>query len=110
MASDHQYGIPVQVWNQLLALLSSQPKVETVILFGSRAKGTHRPASDIDLCLHARQLSLSEKLALDNAIDDLLLPWKVDLIDWDTIDNPDLQAHIQRLGVKLPLQVRSAST
>lgn len=46
-------------------------------------------------------LTLPEKLALDNAIDDLLLPWKVDLAVWDWIDNPTLHDHIQRVGINL---------
>ena len=36
---------------------------------------------------------------LGNRIDDLLLPWKVDLSLRHKIDNPDLLAHIDRVGV-----------
>jgi len=32
-------------------------------------------------------------------IDDLLLPWKVDLALQHTIENPELLGHIERVGV-----------
>lgn len=99
--ADLLYGIPRSAWSKLMAVLCSQPKIKRVILFGSRAKGSHRPASDIDLCLIADELTLPEKLSLDSAIDDLLLPWKVDLVVLDSIDNPALHDHIQRVGVDL---------
>lgn len=38
---------------------------------------------------------------MDASIDDLLLPWKVDIAVWQQIDNPDLIAHIERVGVRL---------
>lgn len=101
---DLLYGIPRSAWGKLLAVLCKQPKVKRVILFGSRAKGSHRPSSDIDLCLVADGLTLPEKLALDNVIDDLLLPWKVDLSVWGWIDTPALHDHIQRVGIDLNCQ------
>jgi len=61
--------------------------------------GTYRPGSDIDLCIEAESLGLSELLSIENRIDDLLLPWKVDLSLLHTIDNPALQDHIRRVGV-----------
>jgi len=102
--SDHLiHGIPQAPWQALLAVLARHPKVRSVVLFGSRAKGNYRPGSDIDLCLHADELTLSEKLSLDLEIDDLLLPWKVDLVVWQSIDDPALKAHIERFGVLVPL-------
>lgn len=92
-------GIPPHACQRLLAVLHNHPKIRRVILFGSRAKGNYRPGSDIDLCLDAPDMSLPEKLALDSAIDDLMLPWKVDLVLWQGIDNEALREHIQRVGL-----------
>ncbi|WP_255408173.1 nucleotidyltransferase domain-containing protein [Macromonas nakdongensis] len=88
-------------------MFQNHPSVEQVVLFGSRAKGNHRSGSDIDLCLTAPSLSPHELWNLDAEIDDLLLPWKVDLVLRHTIDSPELLAHIQRVG--LPFHVRTAS-
>ena len=72
------------------------PKVSEAILYGSRAKGTYRPGSDIDLTLKGDGLSHQDLLEL--AIDDLLLPYKVDLSLHCQIDNSRLIDHITRVG------------
>lgn len=96
-----QFGLPDEVLPRLLAILSSNPKVKRVTLYGSRAKGNWRSGSDIDLCIDGDGLSLRELDEIDARIDDLLLPWKVDITVLQRIDNPDLIAHIERVGVRL---------
>jgi len=93
--------LPDDVLPKLLAVLSSNQKVRQVTLYGSRAKGNWRRGSDIDLCLDGDALSLKDLDELDSAIDNLLLPWKVDLTVRQQIDIPDLIAHIDRVGVRL---------
>jgi predicted nucleotidyltransferase len=95
------FGLPDEVLPRLLAVLSSNPKVKQITLYGSRAKGNARHGSDIDLCLDGDALSLKDLDELDARIDDLLLPWKVDISVWQQIDNPELIAHIERVGVRV---------
>lgn len=96
-----RFGLPDEVLPRLLAVLSSNPKVKQVTLYGSRAKGNWRRGSDIDLCIDGDGLSLQELGEIDARIDDLLLPWKVDISVLQQIDNPELVAHIERVGVRL---------
>ncbi len=96
-----QFGLPDEAISKLVALLSSNEKVRSVRLFGSRAKGNYRDGSDIDLCLDAPNLDLPEKFHLENALDDLMLPWKVDLVIQQQIDNSALLDHIARVGIRL---------
>jgi hypothetical protein len=42
-------GLPPEVSSRLLALLSAEPAVHEVWLYGFRAMGRHRPGSTIDL-------------------------------------------------------------
>ena len=100
-AKHGKFGLPEEALNRILAIIAAQPEVETVRLYGSRAMGTHRSGSDIDLCLFAPQLDLWQMMKLAGTIDDLMLPWKVDLSLWHLIDNPNLRAHIERVGVPL---------
>lgn len=49
----------------------------------------------------SEELSFSELLAIENDIDDLMIPWKVDLVIKSKIDNPDLLQHIDRVGISI---------
>jgi predicted nucleotidyltransferase len=96
-------GIPAARQGQLEHLFAAQPNLQSVWLFGSRAMGRHQPGSDIDLCLEGHQLSHQERLRLMAAIDDLLLPWKVDLVLRHELP-PELMAHLERVGRCIWLQ------
>ena len=73
-------GLPVGVADQLRASLGHYPDVRQVLLFGSRAMGTHRPNSDIDLCLDAPEMSFPTYLQLAAHLDEQLLPYSLDLV------------------------------
>ena len=92
-------GLPESAVAKLRAIFSDYPEIDRVVLYGSRALGSCRTGSDIDLTLEAKSMGLSELLTIENRIDDLLLPWKVDLSLRHKIDNPELVAHIDRVGV-----------
>lgn len=90
-------GIPERSAQQLLDLLTAQPQLEALWLFGSRAMGRYQPGSDIDLCLDAPLISHASRLTLLAAIDDLLLPWRVDLLLMHQLD-AEVLAHVHRVG------------
>lgn len=94
-----KYGLKPDVIERINGIFATHPEVEQAILYGSRAKGTHRPGSDIDLCLKGERLTLSLLLKIGNELDDLLLPYKIDLSIFHTLDNQELVAHIKRVGV-----------
>lgn len=74
------------------------PQIKTVILYGSRAKSNFRPSSDIDLTL-VGDLDWSIFTEVENALDDLLLPYKIDLSMFDHLENSSLIEHIERVGL-----------
>ena len=90
-------GISGPQQQRLLDVLIQQADVDAIWLFGSRAMGREGPGSDIDLCVDAAHLSHRERLRLMAAIDDLLLPWTVDLALRHELP-PDLLSHVQRVG------------
>jgi len=99
-------GLPDAALTAIRQVLASHPEVEAAILYGSRALGRHRPASDIDLTLIGTSISgtaiSADALArIDADLDDLLLPWMIDLSCLASIDHPALLAHIERAGVEL---------
>jgi hypothetical protein len=52
----------------------------------------------MDLTLEGDNLDLNTLQIIENDLDDLLLPYKVDLSIFSKIDNPDLIDHIKRVG------------
>jgi predicted nucleotidyltransferase len=90
-------GIRTARVEQLEQLWAHKPRLQAVWLFGSRAMERHQPGSDIDLCLVGSALSHSDRLRLMPAVDDLLLPWRVDLVLRHELP-AELEAHVQRVG------------
>ncbi len=95
-----RFGLKDTVIERICGVLSHYPQVEKAILYGSRAKGNYRNGSDIDLTLRGgTNLTLSVLYKIMNELDDLLLPYIIDLSIYNTIGDPDVIEHIQRVGV-----------
>jgi predicted nucleotidyltransferase len=94
-----KYGLKQTTIDKINGVFSAHPRIEHVILYGSRAKGNYRNGSDIDLTIEGEAVTLSELLKLENELDDLLLPYKIDISLRHLIDDPDLLDHIRRIGV-----------
>jgi predicted nucleotidyltransferase len=94
-----KYGLPESALKKMHAVFQGYPQIDKVLLYGSRAMGTYKVGSDIDLCIESKTLSLTELLAIENQLDDLLLPWKIDLSLKNAIDNSDLLIHINEKGM-----------
>lgn len=91
-------GIPQADSQRLLELIRTHSHVQKVVLYGSRALGRQRAGSDIDLCLEAPSMKLGELLELGAQLDDLLMPWQIDLQLLHLIAHEGLVAHIERAG------------
>ena len=94
-------GLKEAVINRIRGILTQHPEVEEAILYGSRAKGNYRPYSDIDLSLKGSTLTLRILHKIENELDDLLLPYTIDLSIFHMISNEELAGHIERVGVKI---------
>ena len=94
-----RFGLKASVLDRIRSVFSTCPEIERVILYGSRAKGNYRNSSDIDLTIVGDQVTDGQFSSLQLVLDDLLLPYTIDLSLLRHIDNPDLLAHINRVGV-----------
>jgi predicted nucleotidyltransferase len=57
-----------------------------VFLFGSRARGTHKRYSDLDLAFKSKDKDLDSKLyQLKEELEESSIPLKIDLVNWDNI-------------------------
>ncbi|WP_061288181.1 nucleotidyltransferase domain-containing protein [Azotobacter vinelandii] len=73
-----EIGLPAQAVESIRQVFSRFPGIEQAVLYGSRAKGNFRAGSDIDMTLKG-DLNYRDLLNIELALDDLLLPWKIDL-------------------------------
>lgn len=92
------FGLSSQTISLLLSAFSKFPAIEKVKIFGSRAMGSYKPGSDIDLAIFAKPFSYNDLLDVELAIEDLELLYKVDLIDYSKIDHKELKEHIDKVG------------
>jgi predicted nucleotidyltransferase len=88
------------------AVFARHPEITTVKLFGSRAKGTERPESDVDLALWGEVDDLAaESIAAE--LDDLPLPYHYDVKPFASIKLQSLRDHIERVGITIFAAPRS---
>ena len=99
--TEEQFGLSKEVIESIRQILAQFPEIGSVIIYGSRAKGNYKTGSDIDLTLIASKhstLDLTTQFQLEEALDELLLPYMFDISIMENIDNPNMIDHIQRIG------------
>ncbi|MFC4447172.1 nucleotidyltransferase family protein [Castellaniella denitrificans] len=72
-------------WSIIKDILAKYVPEGEVWAFGSRARHTAKPYSDLDLAIISPQpLTLDTRTALADEFSMSDLPWKVDIVDWAT--------------------------
>jgi predicted nucleotidyltransferase len=102
------YGLSDAQRQEIIQFIAAYPEVEAAILFGSRALGTYKPASDVDIALKGQGVtaSLAARLKFDIE-EDTYLPYFFDFVAYPTITRKALKAHIDGKGVCLYRKVGS---
>jgi type I restriction enzyme S subunit len=78
-------AISPEQWEIVRRILRCHVPEREVWAFGSRAKGTAKPFSDLDLAILGSQpLTLSTLADLAGDFSESDLPFKVDIVDWAT--------------------------
>lgn len=97
----HPFGIDPTHLKKIVDIFKKYSQIKEVILFGSRAKGNYRAGSDIDLALKGTNIDSHVLTKIEMDYDLLNLPWKINLIVYETISNQELKDHIERVGVRV---------
>ena len=93
------HGLKERVIEYIINASRELPEIEEVILFGSRAKRTHKKASDVDLAIKGKNISEKTVKRLSSILNqELPLPYFIDIVHYETIRNVDLIEHIKRVG------------
>jgi uncharacterized protein len=94
------YSLAPHELELIRSVLARHPAVTGAVLFGSRAKGTAIPASDIDLALEGIEDPLQAE-AIASELDELPLPYRFDVKALAAIQHQPLREHIARVGVRI---------
>lgn len=98
-SGNNQFGLSERSMVTLFSIFKRYPDITEVYIFGSRALGTYKIGSDIDLVVMNNGL---QPKSISNVLADCSessLPVSVDLIDFNALSNADLIGHIKRVGV-----------
>lgn len=99
MNEPKKFGLDAKIIKSINSIFSNYAQIESVSIYGSRAKGNFKEGSDIDLVIKAPKLKTKDLLKIENEIENLMLPHKIDLSLFHQIENSDLIEHIQRAGI-----------
>jgi len=94
-----RYGLSEKTTNTICDVFSRHPEIERAVLFGSRAKGTNKLGSDVDLALLGKELTQRTLNRLYDELEDLPIPYQFSLLLSEKITDSEVRAHIERVGI-----------
>lgn len=87
---------------QLIDIIASFKEIEMAAVFGSRAKGSYKPGSDVDLLVDGLAVDYRVVARLSNALnEESTLPYYFDVIARKTIRSDALLKHIEEFGIEV---------
>ncbi|MBV5342872.1 nucleotidyltransferase domain-containing protein, partial [bacterium] len=96
------FGLRQQDLNEIVHLFHTFPAIEEAILFGSRAKGTFKKGSDIDIAVRGKGIDYQIVTTLSYLLnEESSMPYFFDIVHLDSLSDQELRAHISRVGQRI---------
>jgi len=93
------FGLRQQDMDEIVRILHRFPVIEEAVLFGSRAKGTFKKGSDVDIAVKGKDIDHADVASLSFLLnEESAMPYFFDIIHFDEISEKELLAHINRVG------------
>ena len=93
-----RFGLNDNTRKKIQSVFTKYSQIETVIIYGSRAKGNYKTGSDIDLTIKGQGLNFPLIYKIEQDLDDLYLPYTFDISIFSNINNTNLIGHINKVG------------
>ena len=94
-----KFGLPDTTLNTLNLIFCKYTGIKEAVIYGSRAKEKYRRGSDIDVSLKTdKTFTRNDLLRIADDFDESDIPYFVDVSIYDQLLNPELKAHIDRVG------------
>lgn len=95
------YGLHDDELRLMFDIFSQTSRIKKVILYGSRAKETHKPFSDVDITLVGDELTEEDLTDVMYRLSESSLPYFCDVSLFRNLNNPELIDHIHRRGIPI---------
>ena len=96
------YGIYDKSFNLILKCIKDTGQVKKIILFGSRAMGNYKKGSDIDIAIQGDNVDYNTITEINTTLNQKLeIPYHVDIVYYNQINNIELKKHIDTFGKTL---------
>lgn len=93
-------GLSEKEIKDIVEVFGKYSEIESAFIFGSRAKGTYKKASDIDIALKGEDITIDiVAKVLDELEEETILPYFFDVVHYDTCSTNELVEHIDRVGI-----------
>ncbi len=97
-----RYGLPEEHIKIILDYIARYSEIEEAVLFGSRALGTYKSGSDVDIALKGNEVDSFLTAHLKSQIEEeTCLPYFFDFVAYSKLSHKDLISHIDKCGVVL---------
>jgi len=97
--SVNNFGLTERDMQTIQDIFIKYAEVDIVHIFGSRATGNYKKGSDIDLALMNIGVSDKTTAKIQSDFEESSLPFSVDIINFPSVENPDIIDHINRVGI-----------
>ncbi|MGL2963514.1 nucleotidyltransferase domain-containing protein [Flavobacterium sp. RSB2_4_14] len=91
------FGLYPDSFNEIINILKELNSIEKVIIYGSRAKGTHKEGSDVDITILGN-ITDEDYNKFWQKLDDSYIPYKFDISIFNNLKSKELIEHINRVG------------
>ena len=98
----NNFGLQDSDIKSIVEILLKNPLINEAYIFGSRAKGNFKKGSDVDIAVKGRDISTDLISKVSYTLnEETLMPYKFDVIDYNSIVNKDSTDHIDRIGIEI---------
>lgn len=94
-----KYGLSEKQLQEIVNTIAQFQEIEEAVIFGSRATGKHKKASDVDIALKGEKVSAALAARLKFIFEeDTYLPFFFDCVAYLSINNENLKKEINEKG------------
>ncbi len=93
-----RYGLSDEQLKKISAILSKHPAIEKALLFGSRAMGNYKKASDVDIAVVGKGINFLQTASIKNDLEKTNIPFFFDVLSYDNLNSQEVRENIDEYG------------